>query len=81
MSPTFQPVVTNVGLCQSWNNQNQNEVFKPSTFFGDFQVAFNDSIYESEILPASIKTKLVYFDKQEVYLQTCRGRQMAPANL
>ena len=69
MSPTFQPVITNVGLCQSWNHQNQNEVFKASTFFKNFYMVFNESNSENKVLPASIKTKLVYFDKQELYLQ------------
>ena len=68
LSPTFQPVITNAGLCQAWNHQSQNEIFKDSRFLKDFHMSFNENNSNSKGLPASIKSKLIYFDKHEVYL-------------
>ena len=69
MSPGFEPVITNVGLCQAWNNQNQIGVFKNSSYLNAFDAIFSETNTSGdEILPASIKSKVFYFDKQEVYL-------------
>ena len=69
MSPTFQPVITNTGICQAWNHQNQDEVFKGSSFLNAFESVFTEiKPSDRNILPASIKSKVIYFDKQETYL-------------
>ena len=46
----FQPVITNNGLCHSFNPMPSLEILKPSYFTESFKEAFNDDLISNYIL-------------------------------
>ena len=46
----FQPVITNNGICHSFNPMPSLEILKPSYFTESFKEAFNDDLISNYIL-------------------------------
>ena len=66
----IHPVITNAGLCYSWNNENLANIFKPTKSMDDFvDVFYNEDVNQSLIQNGALKTMTFVLNKHELYLQ------------
>ena len=76
-SPSFQAVLTNNGLCSSWNHGQMTGVFKDSEYLDIFKKSFMMDEMKTEIKPASIKTVTIHLDKHGISLPDRKPFQKA----
>ena len=69
IQPLFKPVVTNAGLCYSWNNEKLTNIFKTTKSMDDFIDIFYKEDEQNSIQNGALKKITFILNKHEMYLE------------